>query len=318
MTTASALPLLLTELRAETVTRISPTFVRVEFSSPELAHFGVDGPRYDQRFKLIFAAEGRDLPDIGGADESWLGAWLERPEAERGHLRTYTIREVLGDGEDTRFVVDFVVHEDGLAGPGAAWALAARPGDRVLTLAPRRGQQFGGIEFDIPDGADRLLLVGDETAVPAIASILTFLAPEARGHVFLEVPEAADVQDLVAPAGVELCWLVRGRAEAGSRVVPAVRAHVGLEAGEWAEPAEVDPDLWETPTYSSSGADVQVEPGRGRSADPATGLEGLYAWIAGESRMVTTLRRALVSELEVDRTRVAFMGYWRRGVAMRS
>jgi NADPH-dependent ferric siderophore reductase len=34
--------------------------------------------------------------------------------------------------------------------------------------------------------------------------------------------------------------------------------------------------------------------------------------------MVTTLRRALVNELEVDRSRVAFMGYWRRGVAMRS
>jgi len=79
------------------------------------------------------------------------------------------------------------------------------------------------------------------------------------------------------------------------------------------EPVEVDPDLWETPTYSSSGEEVDA-------AVTLVGhdLDGLYAWIAGESAMVTTLRRALVNDLGVDRRQVAFMGYWRRGVAMRS
>ena len=33
---------------------------------------------------------------------------------------------------------------------------------------------------------------------------------------------------------------------------------------------------------------------------------------------MTGLRRHLVNELGFDRSRVAFMGYWRRGVAMRS
>ncbi len=47
-------------------------------------------------------------------------------------------------------------------------------------------------------------------------------------------------------------------------------------------------------------------------------LPGVYAWIAGESAMVTSLRRYLVKELGMDRSQVAFMGYWRRGVAMRS
>ena len=45
---------------------------------------------------------------------------------------------------------------------------------------------------------------------------------------------------------------------------------------------------------------------------------GTYAWIAGESTVVTGLRRHLVNELGFDRRQVAFMGYWRRGVAMRS
>ena len=50
----------------------------------------------------------------------------------------------------------------------------------------------------------------------------------------------------------------------------------------------------------------------------AAGVGGTYAWIAGESRVVTGLRRHLVKELGFDRRQVAFMGYWRRGVAMRS
>jgi NADPH-dependent ferric siderophore reductase len=40
-----------------------------------------------------------------------------------------------------------------------------------------------------------------------------------------------------------------------------------------------------------------------------------YAWIAGEAGVVKTLRRLLVREHGVDRTRVAFMGYWREGRA---
>jgi NADPH-dependent ferric siderophore reductase len=95
-------------------------------------------------------------------------------------------------------------------------------------------------------------------------------------------------------------------------VVPAVRTHFGLGPGEWVDASEIDPDLWETPTWSSSGATIED---RRNAASP---LANLYAWIAGESRMVTTLRRALVNELGVERAQVAFMGYWRKGVAMRS
>jgi NADPH-dependent ferric siderophore reductase len=79
------------------------------------------------------------------------------------------------------------------------------------------------------------------------------------------------------------------------------------------EEAEVDPELWETPTYSSSGEEVDDS-----AATLGHELDGLFAWIAGESGIVTGLRRLLVGELGMDRRQVAFMGYWRRGVAMRS
>ena len=40
---------------------------------------------------------------------------------------------------------------------------------------------------------------------------------------------------------------------------------------------------------------------------------GLYAWLAGESTIITGLRRYLVRERGVDRRGVAFMGYWKAG-----
>ena len=83
-------------------------------------------------------------------------------------------------------------------------------------------------------------------------------------------------------------------------------AHLGGGAAPVVPDHEVDPDLWETPTYSSSGEPLSA----GERA-------GLYAWVAGESRVVTGLRRALVSDLGLNRSQVAFMGYWRECVAMR-
>jgi NADPH-dependent ferric siderophore reductase len=311
MTTTSSLPLLLTELEAVDVIRRSPSFVRVVFASADLADLE-DGPRFDQRIKLVFPEPGHPVPSWAGASEEWFDTWLDRPVEERGHMRTYTIGGVLGSGADTLLVVDFVVHEDGLAGPGGGWALGAQPGDRVLLMGPRRGEPYGGIEFCPPEGTESLLLVGDESALPAIAAILADLDADARGTVFIEVPLPEDIGDLRAPVGMELCWLPRRHTEPGARLVPAVREHFGLEGGDFVDADEVDPDLWETPTYSSSGAEVD------RLTPSGDDHGGLYAWIAGESRMVTTLRRALVNELEIDRSRVAFMGYWRRGVAMRS
>ncbi|CAI9412003.1 siderophore-interacting protein [Nocardioides sp. T2.26MG-1] len=306
-------PMILDEVEAVRVERLSPSFVRVELGGACLAEFGVDGPLYDQRIKLVFPYADGPLPSLAGADESWLRVWLERPVEERGHMRTYTIRDVVGSAADTRLVVDFVVHgEDGSAGPGSSWAERARPGDRLVLLAPRRGHAFGGIEFD-PGTAARLLLVGDETAVPAICSILAQLPWRARGAAFLEVPTTTDVPSVVHPEGVEVVWLPRDGAPLGSLVHDAVLEHLGVPGLVVEEPDVVDPDLWETPTYSSSGEEVE-------SAVTVVGhdLDDLYAWIAGESGMVIALRRALVSDLGVDRRQVAFMGYWRRGVAMRS
>jgi len=308
--TAHRLPFILDEVEVRRVERLSPSFVRVELGSPALADFGVDGPLWDQRIKLVFPGSSGRLPSFAGADESWYATWLDIPAEERGHMRTYTVRDVVGTGTDTRLVVDLVLHlVDGASGPGSRWAATARPGDRLVMIAPRRGEAFGGIEF-VPGGAQRLLLVGDETAVPAVSAILEQLPAGARGTAFLEVPETGDVLDLDAPVGVEVVWLPRDDAPLGERLHAAVVTHLGAPA-ERPEVAadEIDPNLWETPTYSSSGEEVAESP---------SAHGDLYAWIAGESGVVTGLRRHLVRGLGIDRRQVAFMGYWRHGVAMRS
>lgn len=311
-TVTHRLPMILTEVEVRRVERLSPTFVRVELGADELADFGVDGPLYDQRVKLVFPHASGGLASFEGADESWFGTWQELPVEERGHMRTYTVRDVLGEGADTRLVVDFVIHlEPGATGPGSAWAATAREGDRLVLLAPRRGLPFGGIEFD-PGDARALLLVGDETAVPAVCSILEDLPATARGTAFLEVPVRDDVADVRRPEGVDVVWLPRDGRTLGDRLREAVLAHLGAPTTDLEVPDEVDPDLWETPTYSSSGEDIPDAVTVGHD------LDQLYAWIAGESGVVTSLRRYLVRELGMDRRQVAFMGYWRRGVAMRS
>jgi NADPH-dependent ferric siderophore reductase len=320
-TVEHAPPMILDEVEVTAVERLSPTYARIELGGPVLADFGVDGPLYDQRIKLVFPNAAGRLASFAGADEDWYSTWLGIPSEERGHMRTYTVREVRGEGVDTRLVVDFVLHLEGDAvGPGSAWAATARPGDRLVVMAPRRGMPFGGIEF-APGRARELLLVADETAVPAVASILADLPDDARGAAYLEVPVAGDVQDLDGPAGVQVSWLTREGARRGELLTAAVIGHLGTggtggtggaDLVQGVADDDIDPDLWETPTHSSSGETLPAVRPAGHD------LDGLYAWIAGESKVVTGLRRHLVKDVGVDRSRVAFMGYWREGVAMRS
>ena len=307
------LPIVLADVEVVATQRLSPSFVRLVLGGAGLAGFGVDGPTWDQRIKLIVPAAGVELATTAelevGAD-GWYAAWLALPEERRGTMRTYTVRSVDGTGADTVVTVDVVLH-GGDGGPGEAWAARAAIGDRAWLVGPRTGRPFGGIEFaPLPDA--RLLLVGDETAVPAVAAILEQLPADATGAAYLEVPFAEDVQALTQPDGVQVIWLPRSPEGVGAALIPAVRRHLGLPAAPGADPTvEVDPDLWETPTYSSSGDTLQAS----RPVSDRGHVD--YAWVAGEAGMVTALRRAMTREAGLSRAQVAFMGYWRIGVSMK-
>lgn len=309
---------LITSARVRATQRLSPAFVRVTLESPGFVDLGVEG--FDTRFKMVFPGPTGELPPVCATLEDWYAAWTGMPETTRSPMRTYTVRDVIEDGATRLLVVDLVVHEHGPQGPACRWALSAWPGDVVQVIAPHRGsREYGGTEFD-PGPHQELLLVADETALPALARILADLGPGRTGYAFVEVPSAADILDLDVPDGIELTWLPRHDAKHGRGVVDAVRRHLGLGPLDPSTlPTDVTGDLdvevWETPRHSSAGEDVEAQLER---RTLGTDLQDLYSWIAGESWMVKALRRSLVSELDVERRLVSFMGYWRIGVSMKS
>jgi NADPH-dependent ferric siderophore reductase len=298
--------------------RISPAFMRVTLESPAFADLGIDG--FDTRFKMVFPGPTGQLPEIPAQPEEWYAHWMAMPEATKNPMRTYTVRDVLEEDGARLLVVDLVVHEHGPQGPACRWAQSACPGDAIQVIAPHRAsREYGGTEFDPGERRD-LLLIADETAVPALTRILADLEPTYTGHAFIEVPSAQDILTLDKPGDIKVIWLARRDADHGRDLVEAVRCHLGLgPLGPTLLPAEVttglDVEVWETPHFSSSGENVHAQVQRRALGSD---LHDLYAWIAGESWMVKALRRSLVTELEVDRRQVAFMGYWREGVSMRS
>lgn len=306
---------LIANARVRRALRLSPAFLRVVLESPAFEHLASHG--FDTRFKMVFPGPTGQLPELHRDREDWFEKWRATPDEVRSPVRTYTVRDVVEEDGNRLLVVDLVVHEHGIQGPACRWALSARPGDEVQVIAPHRGNaEYYGTEFE-PDGRRELLLVADETAVPALARIFADLEPGYSGRAFVEVPTRADILDIPAPDGIDVTWLVRQDAEYGTLLLDEVRRYLGLDAPE-PEPAEVgwDPEIevWETARYSAAGEDIESQLRR-RAA--ASDLSGLYVWIAGESALVRSLRRSLVNEREVDRKQVAFMGYWRQGVSGR-
>jgi NADPH-dependent ferric siderophore reductase len=132
------------------------------------------------------------------------------PDDEPPARRRYTVRD--WDPATHRLTVDFVVHGDsGVAGP---WAAAARPGDVLVFTGPS-----GGYRPD-PD-ADWHLMVGDESALPAIAASLEVLPADARAVVRLVCDGPEHEIELPSPAEVDLVWLHRGGDERDQRLLLA-------------------------------------------------------------------------------------------------
>ena len=100
----ASLPMILDEVEVASVERISPSFVRIELAGPALAECGTVGPLLDQRMKIVFPNAAGTLPSFADMDESWWETWMQIPEDERGSMRTYTVRDLVGSGTGSRTV----------------------------------------------------------------------------------------------------------------------------------------------------------------------------------------------------------------------
>lgn len=183
---------------------LSPTMVRVTFGG--LTDFAPN-EFTDAYVKLIFPRADYTRPlDLEQIKR-------DRPVEQWPVVRTYSVRAF--DPATHELTVDFVVHgTTGVAGP---WAAAARPGDTLFVRGP------GGAYRPDP-AADWHLLVGDESALPAIAASAGALPGHARGHVVVEVPGPESEIAVDRPAGVGLTWVHTGYGPVGPRLVDAVRS----------------------------------------------------------------------------------------------
>lgn len=304
-------PFLLLSTVVTAVQQVSPTYRRFTFSGPQAELVADNG--YDQRIKMLFPPEDGSLDDLPLTDD-WYQVWRGLPDTRRHPMRTYTIREVRA--EDREFDVDMAVH--GRTGPASAWALDARIGDELLMNLPNRrhAHEHGGIDWKPPTEVGRVLLAGDETALPAIAGILRRLPGGTRGAAVVEVPHASDAAALAgSPEGVELTVLARGEAPPGARLVAAVDAVAARLTAPPSGAEERHPSATAAPALE----DVDVDRGllweapRGAEGGPLLDRAPLYAWLAGEAAVIKTLRRLLITSHGLDRRSVAFMGYWREG-----
>ncbi|CAA9300081.1 MAG: Iron utilization protein [uncultured Friedmanniella sp.] len=196
-------------------TWLTPSMRRVVFTGPDLRCLQ-QMPCTDHYLKILFAPQGCDYRWPFDPD----GIKASEPAHRWPVTRTYTVRSY--DADRNEMAVDFVVHGDeGLAGP---WAARAVPGDRIGFFGPGGGYA--------PDpAADCHLLVGDESAIPAIAAALDRLGDTARASVFLEVSGPDDELVLSASPDVHVTWVHRAGRPYGDALAETVRC-AGVPAGD--------------------------------------------------------------------------------------
>lgn len=246
--------------------RLSPHLVRIHLGGDAFDSFmaSADPERLaktDKYVKILFAK-----PELGLVAPYDLDALRETLDPDdMPARRTYTVRSV--DTVARTLAIDFVVHGDeGVAGP---WAASAAVGDTLSFSGP--GGQYRPAEGDVEH-----LLIGDDSAIPAIAAAVELLGPDSRGTVLIEVGDARDEVELTVPAGITLRWLHRSPA-----------------------------DSTQTAGYGTVLVDAVA------AMPPASGPVDVFAH--GEREAMKRLRGILHDSWGLDRRALSLSAYWAQG-----
>lgn len=177
-------------LRLLTVSRIEQLSIhmrRITFTGDALD--GFISAAHDDHVKLFFPAAGSEqpiLPPSGQAAED---------DAARPVARNYTPRRY--DAINRELDIDFYLHGDG---PASSWAVQARPG-QTLGIGGPRGSLLVSKDFDW------YLLIGDETALPAIARRLEELPAETKVIALISIADSHDQIPLQHGKNVRIEWI---------------------------------------------------------------------------------------------------------------
>ncbi|WP_294735179.1 siderophore-interacting protein [uncultured Pseudomonas sp.] len=170
---------------------ITPRMRRITVGGPQLAGFVSLGA--DDHIKLLFPQNAAEQAALDSPDFSLQG------DGPTPAMRDYTPRRF--DLEMGELDIDFVLHGDG---PASTWAEQVKVGQHLHIGGPR-GSMI------VPDIFDSYLLIGDETAIPAIARRLEELPAGRQVLAVIEIENAAEQQPLHSAAEVEVIWVVRGQ-----------------------------------------------------------------------------------------------------------
>ncbi len=215
------------------VVRVSPRMVRIALRPDRPGSWASTG-RPDE-FVHVAVAPGPDGP----------------------RSRHYTVSRVTPDGGE----LEAFLHGDG---PGASWARGARPGDRTAVSDAKA-------YYAVPGDARTRVLVGDATALPAVARILAEARADESFRVILEVPDMAEARDLPTAAAAEVDWRVGGNGRGASSLRDAL---------------------------------VEV------AADDLRPEARSYVWVACESVHSRRIRQLLRREFDLPVSHYRVVGYW--------
>nr|WP_314142925.1 siderophore-interacting protein [uncultured Rhodococcus sp.] len=188
--------------------QLSSGMRRIVLGGPQLREFTRDGfefpalrsEGFDDFVRLFFP-----LDDIGTmALPVQHERTVEWPRDPRPVTRNYTVRSV--DTDKAELTLDFVTHDTGIA---STWGRRCAVGDSIALLGPVRSGHA-------PAEVDWVLLVGDETALPAVARYLDEAGAGERIRVFVEVADAERELPLPTAADAEITWVHRDGAVAGT------------------------------------------------------------------------------------------------------
>lgn len=205
-------------VRVMRVVPISPSMVRITLASDDLRHFSVEGA--DQWLRLFLPRAGQREPVLPST-EAWWPEICALDERIQPIVRNYTVRRVRPfQGE---LDIDVVRHGD--SGPATRWAGRARVDDRIGILDQ-------STTYQPPLDAPWRLLLGDESALPAIGSIIEGLPPGSTAVALVEIPSPNDIQGFETAADLTVHWLPRsGDQRVGSRILHALQSELALPGG---------------------------------------------------------------------------------------
>ncbi len=237
------------QVTATNIEQVTPRVRRITFSAATLADFTAPTP--GAHIKLFFGTNPNQP--------------IDDPKKLRSQMRTYTPRYF--NPETKELAVEFELHGDGLA---STWAAQAKVGDPLTLAGPGGG-------MDIPDTFRNIVMLVDESAIPAAGTVLEALPSSCIPTVICEVENLQEQRSFSSTVQVTPTWLSRQEQNVGSgklleNYLPKILADV----------ENFDDTFW---------------------------------WVACEANTMRRMRSQLLQHQKIDKSKLVTRGYWKLGTS---